>query len=226
MLALRNSLVSVNQPHLPTAAGALTARRPPGTEGWGSGGGLLPRRTGHPARPEGRWCRLGAMPGGQGRMSGTPPPRSSRRRAHSCLTACPGLRLAGHGRWLGGDAPSARAAPLASSAALPVLARVPSWPGLRPLRWTLRRPLAAAPPSSGGRITAGYAPSWGQSAAKPRPDWPPRGVERPRRVVRFARLIDRRGRAFGGPAVRAASGGHLSLPGYHAGWYGRTGPQV
>jgi len=33
------------------------------------------------------------------------------------------------------------------------------------------------------------------------------GVERPRRVVRLARLIDRRGRVLGGPSVRAASGG-------------------
>jgi hypothetical protein len=34
-------------------------------------------------------------------------------------------------------------------------------------------------------------------------------VVRPRRVVRFARLIDRRGRVLGGPAVRAAFGGNL-----------------
>ena len=38
------------------------------------------------------------------------------------------------------------------------------------------------------------------------------GVERPRRVVRFARLIHRRVRVLGGPAVGAAFGGHLSLP--------------
>jgi hypothetical protein len=31
-------------------------------------------------------------------------------------------------------------------------------------------------------------------------------------VVRFARLIDRRGRVLGGPSVRAAFGGNLSLP--------------
>jgi hypothetical protein len=37
-------------------------------------------------------------------------------------------------------------------------------------------------------------------------------VVRPRRKVRFARLIHRRVRAFGGPAVRAAFGGNLSLP--------------
>jgi hypothetical protein len=36
-------------------------------------------------------------------------------------------------------------------------------------------------------------------------------VERPRRAVRFARLIDRRVHASGGLAVRAAFGGNLSL---------------
>jgi hypothetical protein len=35
---------------------------------------------------------------------------------------------------------------------------------------------------------------------------------RPRRVVRFARLMQRRVRVLGGPAVRAACGGSLSLP--------------
>jgi hypothetical protein len=37
------------------------------------------------------------------------------------------------------------------------------------------------------------------------------GVERPGRAVRFARLIHRRGRVLGGPAVRAAFGGNLRL---------------
>jgi hypothetical protein len=36
-------------------------------------------------------------------------------------------------------------------------------------------------------------------------------VERPRRKVRFARLIQRRVRALGGPSARAAFGGNLSL---------------
>jgi hypothetical protein len=35
------------------------------------------------------------------------------------------------------------------------------------------------------------------------------GVERPRRKVRFARLIQRRGRVLGGPTARAAYGGNL-----------------
>src|SRR5215216_7006705 len=37
-------------------------------------------------------------------------------------------------------------------------------------------------------------------------------------VVRFARLIHRRGRVLGGPSVRAASGGIPAGPGCHAGW--------
>jgi hypothetical protein len=37
-------------------------------------------------------------------------------------------------------------------------------------------------------------------------------MERPRRKVRFARLIQRRGRDLGGPTARAAFGGNLSLP--------------
>ena len=38
------------------------------------------------------------------------------------------------------------------------------------------------------------------------------GVERPRRMVRFARLIHRRGRVLGGPSARAASGGNPIPP--------------
>jgi hypothetical protein len=36
-------------------------------------------------------------------------------------------------------------------------------------------------------------------------------VVQPRRVVGFALLIERRGRVLGGPSVRAAFGGHLTL---------------
>src|SRR5262245_51386477 len=41
---------------------------------------------------------------------------------------------------------------------------------------------------------------------------PPLGSERSRRVVRFARLMQRRDRVLGGPSARAASGGNLSRP--------------
>jgi hypothetical protein len=70
-------------------------------EGGGSGGRSLPPACWPPGSPEGSWCRHGAMPGRQGRMSGTPPPRRSPRRSHSPLTACSGPRRAGHGRWRG-----------------------------------------------------------------------------------------------------------------------------
>jgi hypothetical protein len=43
-------------------------------------------------------------------------------------------------------------------------------------------------------------------------EWPLGGVVRPCRVVRFARLIHRRVRVLGGPAVRAACGGSQTLP--------------
>jgi hypothetical protein len=50
----------------------------------------------------------------------------------------------------------------------------------------------------------------GSDKYKLRPMAPLGGVERPRRKVRFARLIHRRGRDLGGPLVRAADGGNLS----------------
>ena len=68
-----------------------------------------------------------------------------------------------------------------------------STPTSFPTRWGCV-PLA----SLAERIGAGQSPSWGQSAAKTAADWPPYGgVERPRRVVRFARLIHRHGRDLG-----------------------------
>jgi hypothetical protein len=103
------------------------ARRPPSCSGEGSGEGHPPRRTGHPiaGRP--------AVPaGGDARPSRAnvryPATAQLPRRSHSPLTACPGPRRAGHGRWQGGDAPSARAASLASTAALPVPAAGQPWP--------------------------------------------------------------------------------------------------
>jgi hypothetical protein len=54
-----------------------------------TGAGCLPPACWPPGSPEGSWCRRGAMPGCQGRMSGTPPPRRSKPACHSPLTACP-----------------------------------------------------------------------------------------------------------------------------------------
>jgi hypothetical protein len=100
----------------------------------------------------------------------------------------------------GRDAPWTRAASLASSAARAVQP-ISLWP--RPS--TLPEEFCTNPyaphwrtlsrPSRG--VSSGHTPSWGQSAARTTADRPPSGgVERPRRVVRFARLIHRRGRAF------------------------------
>jgi hypothetical protein len=155
------------------------------------------------------------MPGRQGRMAHRGEPTRRRGTGHSPLTACPGPRLAGHGRWRGGYAPSARAASLASSAALPVPALAALAGRLDPYVIPYVNPYVI-PYAQGWRTPAsvvegicpGHAPSWGQSAANTAADWPPSGgVERPGRVVRFARLIHRPVRVPGGPAVRAACGG-------------------
>ena len=124
----------------------------------------------------------------------------------------------------GGDAPSARAASLASSAAPAGPGPVPPWPSPSSLRWTLRGTL---------RWTLRRPPAYPLTARAARLPWscplvgpvgrknrgrlaPLGGVERPGRKVRFARLIQRPVRDLGGPAVRAASGGIQSRPGCHA----------
>ena len=82
--------------------------------------GMSPPAYWPPGSPEGRWSWRGTMPCRQGRMS------SSRHRAAphgAAIRPCRPARDhagAGHGQWQGwGRAPSARAASLASSAALP-----------------------------------------------------------------------------------------------------------
>ncbi len=61
-------------------------------------------------------------------------------------------------------------------------------------------------------VTAGKSPCGGPVARKNRGRLAPLGgVERPHRAVRFARLIQRRGRDLGGPSVRVAFGDSLSL---------------
>jgi hypothetical protein len=106
-----------------SSSAVTTAPRPAAGRqpGGGSGGrrASSPRRTGHMDRPEAHGAAGAAMPGGQARMSGTPPRRRSKRSSHSCLTACPAPRQPATRRGGWRDAPSARAASLASSAALP-----------------------------------------------------------------------------------------------------------
>jgi hypothetical protein len=113
---------------------------------------------------------------------------------------------------VGGDAPSARAAWLASSAALPAR------PGVHGGRggWTYASPYAGPTRTSGVPRTG-----W---AADHRWSRPLRGVERPRRKVRFARLIHaarprswrtcgpRRLRRQYQPALVATDGGPVARP--------------
>jgi hypothetical protein len=87
----------------PVRAGRdLPAQQPPCARGGGCRGeGDPPPGVLAPGIARGAVVPRGGMPGRQGRMSSTPPPRSSPRCSHSSLTACPGPRLAGHGRWRG-----------------------------------------------------------------------------------------------------------------------------
>jgi hypothetical protein len=155
-------------------------RRPEG----GPGGGPLPPAYWPSGSRQSRWCCRGELPGGQGRMSGTPPPRSSPRRSHSPLTACSGTtprRPRSVAR--GGDAPSARAASLASFAALAVPGPAPPWP--RPWTPTLvgtlvptrvPTPATRVPPRRPGAPFRLVMPPRGASRPqKPRPTSPPRG---------------------------------------------------
>jgi hypothetical protein len=124
------------------------------------------------------------------------------------------------------DAPSARAAPLASSAACRWAPSVPRSeaadpPGNPPVIPPVIPPATdgGGSPSPLGPIGAGHVPQGGPVGRTNRGRLAPLGgVVRPRRKVRFARLIDRRVRAFGrtfGPRrlrrrsepVRIATGG-------------------
>jgi hypothetical protein len=205
----------------------MAALSPPGPAAWLLGPapprltipsvGCLPPAFWPPCSPEGSRCRRGAMPGRQGRMSGSPLARNSSRRTHSSLTACPGPRLAGHGRWQGGDAPSARAASLASSAAPADLGPVPSWPRpstptLIPTRISTLAPTPATRVPLPARVTL-------FALVMP----PEGGVERPRRKVRVARLFHaarpRSWRTCGPRRLRRHS---QACPGYHAEWFGMS----
>src|SRR5215211_1660783 len=141
------------------------------------------------------------MSGRQGRMSGTPPRRLPRR-SHSPLTACPGPRRAGHGRWRVG------------TRLRRVLLR---WQAPQP--WRSRpgtTPAEAVDPTLVGTLVPTRDPT-PPTRVPPRllgdPSplvMPPRGVERALGKVRFARLIHSGARVFGGPSARAACGGNLS----------------
>jgi hypothetical protein len=177
------------------------AYRPSGSPGerWCSWGSDAPESSamGRPgSSAAGSGCRRRRLhPAGEvGRM-----PRSRLTGTHARPPA------AGHGRWRVGtrlrrvllrwQAPQ----PCRSRPGATVVEAVDPYAGLYAEPYAglyaghLRTP---SPP--GGRITAGHAPRG--------------GVERPRRVVRFARLIHRRVGVLGGPSARAACGGNVSLP--------------
>jgi hypothetical protein len=114
---------------------------------------------------------------------------------------------AGHGRWRGEDAPSARAASLASSAALPAhRAAGLTRPGLG----------AAAPTATPTSIPTAFPappmayPTGSRERSSVQVSSPSGEVERALGKVRFARLIHSGARVLGGPLVRAAFGGNLN----------------
>jgi hypothetical protein len=86
--------------------------------------------------------------------------------------------------------------------------------GPRPLRESLRR-APAYPAPTGRRVCPGHVSRGASRPQKPRPTGPPAGEWSGR-----AEWM-RRGRVLGGPAVRAACGGNLSLTCLPAAWYGR-----
>ena len=120
------------------------------------------------------------------------------------LDGLPGPRPAGHGRWRGGDAPSARAASLASSAALLYAPGDAAYPA----RWRAGDPYVIP-------YVNPYVIPYAQEVRTPGFA----GRAHQCRKVRFAQLIQRPVRVLGGPAVRAACGGNLS-PALVATWRG------
>jgi hypothetical protein len=142
--------------------------------------GCLPPGYWPPGLPGDSWCSCGTAAlessamGRPGRL-----PRSRLTGTTATLSA------AGHSRWRGGDAPSACAASLASSAALPVPARVPPWP--RPATPT-RNPTLIPTPATRvplpARVTLFTLVMPPRGASRPRflrPTSPLGGVVRPGR---------------------------------------------
>ena len=130
-----------------------------------------------------------------------PPANEIGRQPRSGLT-----RTTAGRRWRGRDAPSARAS-LASSATRPThratrLTR-PSFGASTPTR--IPTPATRVPLTASSSAFTLVMPLVGLVGANPGRLAPFGGVERPRRVVRFGRLIDRRGRAVGRPSAGAVS---------------------
>jgi hypothetical protein len=190
-------------PRGPLVCAPTSAFPPPGGGGARGEDPSSPRRTGRMDWPEDRGAAEAAMPGGQARMSGSPAAAQVQRCSHSRLTACPAPRRPAtrRGRWW--DAPSARAASLASSAALPVPASVRlgrGSPTLGPFPGSTPGPISA---QATGAPSLPAQPQFGLVGA-PSGEWSGQAE-----WMRFARLIHRPVRDLGGPAVRAAFGGNL-----------------
>jgi hypothetical protein len=174
--------------------------------------GCLPRDTGHQARPGTRGAAAAPLPQSQARWDGRARwllDQDGRRRGHpagefgrmprSRLTGTAAtLSAAGHSRWQGRT--RLRRVLLRWQAPQPCRSR----PGCH------RGPGGLTPTSFPTR--RGGVPSYPACLHLSRSCPPEGGVERPRRVVRFARLIHRRGRVLGGPSASAAGDGSLSLP--------------
>jgi hypothetical protein len=138
---------------------------------------------------------------------------------------------AGGGSWVAAGWPARQrrpGAPWPPGSGLPNADSGEEWTRLRrvllrwqaPQRCPAHRATGLTRPSSGGDRTAIPTAFPAPQMAYPLTAWrldhccscPLGGVVRPGRKVRFARLIHRPGRVLAGPAVRAASGGSLSLP--------------
>jgi hypothetical protein len=175
-------------------------------------GGRAPhRRTAHTAHPPVRGCGVGCAVGG----------------ANPTPTGAP-ITIRGRGR---GGPPTAVSRDRATGPHHPSkpagrLSRYPTRTPpavLRHVETRIRRPSGRSGPlmayqsaiRAGRQSDAGPLASAGVPQRRPdSPSWlgrPLGGVERPRRAVRFARLIQRRVRVLGGPSVRAACGGNVNL---------------
>jgi len=168
------------------------------------GGRPLPPACWPPGSPQASWCGRGAMPGRQGRMSGTPPPRRSKPAGPFVLDGLPGTTVAGRGWWRRGRAFGA--------CCFAGKLRSPAGPG--PVRLgqggLIPGPIPASTPAPIPAQPSG-APHPSPLTASVQLKTPSGGVERPRRVDAL-RAIDstarpRSWRAFGPRRLRR----HLSL---------------
>ena len=151
------------------------------------------------------------------------------------LVGCVGQTAAEGGPHPAGEFGRLPRSRLTGTTATPPATGYGRWPGegtrLRRvlLRWQAPQPCRSRPGSHRGRGRRPYASGYASPYAG-HPRTPPvrmpasvqvmpyGGVERPRRKVRFARLIHRRGRVLGVPSARAACGGNPALTDCHAEW--------